>query len=745
MKILAPDLRASRMLFWILLALGGSACTLSTVHSGEQPASNRLIHEKSPYLLQHAHNPVDWYPWGEEAFQKARRENKPIFLSVGYSTCHWCHVMERESFSNAEIAKILNRHFVSIKVDREERPDVDQVYMAFVQATTGSGGWPMSVFLTPELKPFFGGTYFPPEGSLGRAGFRQILQRLAEQWEENRDQIVASSARVTDALRNLGDSRSKALGERRTQFLKRAFQSYRGAFDSVHGGFGEAPKFPRPSSLQFLLRYWKQEGDDGALEMVVKTLEGMAAGGVRDHLGGGFHRYSTDKQWFLPHFEKMLYDQAQLAVAYLDAHRITSKPEFAAVAREILDYLLEHMAHPQGGFYSAEDADSLPGAHAEERKEGAFYVWSAQQIDEIVGEDAVLLSRYYGVQREGNVGRDPFGEFRGLNVLFRALSLEAAAESLQRDPAAAEKRLESARQKLLEIRDRRPRPLKDDKILTAWNGLAISAFARAYQVLGDEDYLAPALETARFLRAELYDADRKRLLRRYRLGSAEIDAFAEDYVYLVQGLLDLYESSLEAEWLLWAIELTETANRLFLDRERGGFFNTDGSDASILLRLKEDFDGALPTATSVGALNLLRLGQMANREDWRELGEQCFESFHERLTRAPQALPFLLSALAFSRGKPLQILIAGERSSPETRAILEEVHRRYLPQKIVVLADRGAAQRKLSSSLEVLDDLRRIDGKSTAYVCQDYVCRLPTNDPKRLAKLLEEIDSSSRF
>jgi len=515
---------------------------------GVSQHTNRLAQEKSPYLLQHAHNPVDWYPWGEEAFAKARRENKPIFLSIGYSTCHWCHVMAHESFENEETAAIMNREFVNIKVDREERPDVDRVYMTFVQATTGGGGWPMSVWLTPDLKPFVGGTYFPPEDRYGQPAFRKVLERIAAAWKQDHEKIVDQSSKIIAALRESQTAQSATAARINIDVFDKAYDQLARTFDGKEGGFGSAPKFPRPVTLNFLTRFYARDpkSDSGkqALEMDLLTLRKMAAGGMHDHLGGGFHRYSVDRYWHVPHFEKMLYDQAQLAVAYLDAFQISQDRQYAAVARDILDYVARDMASKEGGFFSAEDADSVvagiddPG-HS--KAEGAFYIWTKKEIDSALGEAADIFDFHYGVQPHGNApeGSDPQDEFRGQNILIERHTVAETARHFKKSEDEVRQSLGRSREKLLSIRNGRPRPHLDDKIIAAWNGLMISAYARAAQILDEQRYLESATRAAQFLRTHLYDEKSKLLFRNYREGRSDIEGFADDYAFVIQGVLDL--------------------------------------------------------------------------------------------------------------------------------------------------------------------------------------------------------------
>ncbi len=704
--------------------------------------TNHLAREKSPYLIQHQHNPVDWYPWGPEAFAKAKAEGKPIFLSIGYSTCHWCHVMAHESFENPEIAKLMNALFVCVKLDREERPDVDRVYMTYVQATTGGGGWPMSVFLTPDLQPFFGGTYFPPTDRGGRPGFPTILQRLADAWKNDREKVVEAAAGAMKALSEYtaaGAAQSEAAGK---EALTAGFNQLVRTFDDEDGGFGSAPKFPRPVALNFLLRMYAREGADtkngkAALGVALHTLRKMADGGMHDHLGGGFHRYSVDRFWHVPHFEKMLYDQAQLATAYLDAFQITHDPAEAMVVRDILDYVRRDMTDKAGGFYSAEDADSVIEHGKPEHSEGAFYVWKKADIEAALGEEAAkIFNRVYGVEADGNApaGSDPMGEFKGTNILIQRLSLAEAAKALQKPETEIATSLAASRRKLFDLRAKRPRPHLDDKIITAWNGLMISAFARAAQVLDDSAYLAAAQNAARFIRTELWKNGA--LLRSYRQGASEVAGFCDDYAMLIQGLLDLYESDFDTAWLQWALELQKKQDALFADAEHGGYFSVQKDAPNILLRMKEDYDGAEPSPNSVSALNLLRLAQITDSTEFRARAEKTFTAFADQLAKTPTALPQMLVALDASLAKPRQIVIAGKRDDPATRALLREVQARFIPNKLVLLADGGAGQKWLGERLEFIRTVGPIDGKPAAYVCENFVCQLPVSDPERLREQL---------
>jgi uncharacterized protein YyaL (SSP411 family) len=708
--------------------------------------TNRLAHEKSPYLLQHAHNPVDWYSWGEEAFAKARRENKAIFLSVGYSTCHWCHVMAHESFENEEVAAIMNREFVNIKVDREERPDVDRVYMTFVQATTGSGGWPMSVWLTPDLKPFVGGTYFPPEERYGQPAFNKVLERIATAWKEDHDKIVEQGNKIVEALR---ESQSAAPGEGKIEgsVADAAYRQIDRSYDPKEGGFGNAPKFPRPVTLNFLTRFYARDPktDTGkhALDMALFTLRKMAAGGMHDHIGGGFHRYSVDRYWHVPHFEKMLYDQAQLAVAYLDAFQITKDNQYESVARDILDYVARDMTSKEGGFFSAEDADSpvvgVDDPGHKKTAEGAFYVWTKKEIDDALRDSAEIFDFHYGVQAHGNApeGSDPHDEFRGKNILIERHTIAETARHFKKSEAEIAKVLAQSRQKLFAIRAQRPRPHLDDKIIAAWNGLMISAFARAAQVLDDSRYLEVATRAANFLRSDLSDSSGKTLYRNYRGSRSGVEGFADDYAFVVQGLLDLYEASFNVEWLKFATELQATQDRLFCDEKNGGYFSSSGKDASVFVRMKDDNDGAEPAASSIAALNLLRLSQIYDDPKLAERAKKTIDAFATILLQFPSGMPQMLVAVENSLGKPRQIVIAGKKDSPETKALLKEVHRHFLPNTIVILADADEGQKYLGETNEAIRAMSPVEGKPAAYVCENFTCKAPVTDLKQLSDLLK--------
>ncbi len=732
--------------FLALTWLVTSSDTFAESKSARSEHTNRLAQEKSPYLLQHAHNPVDWYPWGDEAFTKARRENKPIFLSIGYSTCHWCHVMAHESFENEAVAAIMNREFVNIKVDREERPDVDRVYMTFVQATTGGGGWPMSVWLTPDLKPFVGGTYFPPEDRYGQPAFKAVLERIATAWKENHAKIAEQGGKIVAALRE-SQSGATAEGKIDATILDVAYRQIDRSYDPKEGGFGNAPKFPRPVTLNFLTRFYarepKSESGKQALEMTLFTLRKMAAGGMHDHIGGGFHRYSVDRYWHVPHFEKMLYDQAQLAVAYLDAFQITQDRQYEAVARDILDYVARDMTSKEGGFFSAEDADSpIVAAGADrghpETKEGAFYVWTKKEIDAALGDAAEVFDFHYGVQAHGNApeGSDPQDEFRGKNILIERHTIAETAKQFRKAEAETEKLLAQSREKLLSIRAKRPRPHLDDKIIAAWNGLMISAYGRAAQVLDEPRYLEIAMRAGKFLRTNLYEEKSKLLYRNYRSGRSNIEGFADDYAFVIQGLLDLYEASFDVEWLKFAVQLQGTQDRLFFDEKNGGYFSTSGKDESVFLRMKDDNDGAEPAVSSIAALNLLRLSQFRDDKQMTERARKTIDAFATTLSHFASAMPRMLVALDYALSKPRQIVIAGKKDALETKTLLKEVNRHFLPKAVLLLADGAEGQKYLGEKNEAIRAMSPIEGKSTAYICENFTCKAPVTDPAALAKLL---------
>lgn len=705
--------------------------------------ANSLVSETSPYLLQHAYNPVDWYPWGDEAIAKARRENKPIFLSIGYSTCHWCHVMERESFEDPAIAAILNQYFICIKVDREERPDLDQIYMAVTLSMTGSGGWPMSVFLTPELKPFFAGTYFPPQGAYGRPGFSDLLQKIQIAWDKDHETIVKKADALVEHLVEAQSSSAEKQPVKDTTLVAATEQLTRG-YDEQNGGFGRAPKFPRPSGLGFLLRYGQRTGDQRILDMVFTTLKKMAAGGMNDQLGGGFHRYSVDAEWRVPHFEKMLYDQAQLATLYLEAAQVSRDPLFKEVAARTLDYVLTSMQDEAGGFHSAEDADSPLPENPKEQREGAYYVWTSKELRQLLTEEESAMVMYrFGVKDDGNAPDDPHGEFSGKNILYQAQDIPAMAKQFSVDEDHVMGVLTSAAEKMQAERDKRPHPHRDDKVLTSWNGLMISALAKGASVLGEQRYLQAAERAGRFLRTTMIDSAKDtqgvsqlRILRRYRKGTAGIAGHLDDYAFTVQGFLDLHEASSDWQWLDLAYSLTEAQKILFKDDQQGGFFETTGQDKTVIMRMKADYDGAEPAGNSVAALNLARLGSVLGDKALLEQAEKTINAFDGQLRQSPGALPQMLSAYEFLRQKPMQIVIAGVHGASDTKAMLKVVAEFFLPNKVVLVTDESPLPGALASKLTSLAYMTKQEDKATAYVCENFACKQPTTDPETLRTML---------
>lgn len=713
--------------------------------------TNALAKERSPYLLQHAHNPVNWLPWGEEAFAKAKAEDKPIFLSSGYSTCHWCHVMERESFESEEVAAMLNENFVPVKVDREERPDVDLTYMTYVQAASGQGGWPMSVFLTPELKPFYGGTYYPPENTPGRIGFKSLLTELQRVWKEDRQGIDERAARSVQKLQEHLDNENEAVADIKLEtVIHKAYDDLSGSFDYHEGGFGGAPKFPRPTSLNLLMRIHqifaqrperdRESESNWAMEMTVKTLRGMANGGMRDHVGGGFHRYSVDAYWHIPHYEKMLYDQGQLVGAYAEAWKLTQNVLFENITRSTVAYVQRDLRHPKGGFYSAEDADSLASAEADHKTEGAFYVWKAAEIDELLGKENGNIFRYaYGARRDGNARpeSDPHGELKGLNTLYRAASFKKTGEYFKKSPEEVRAVVDEGLKVLFEARAQRPRPHLDDKVIAAWNGLMISGLARAGAALGDDAMTRLAAEAAQFLHDELCTTPGKDLHRSWRDGEKGPKGFSIDYACVIHGLLDLYEAGFDAKWLRWAVALQEEMDALFLDAKNGGYYSVHTDMPNSVLRIKEDYDGAEPSPNSLAALNLVRLSMLLGKDGWKEQAEKIFALFGNTLQSSASAVPVMTMALHLSRSAKQQIVLAGDAQSAAFQALAAAVRKRFLPTAVLLHADGGEAQQWLAKHNEAVGSMQPVNGQPAAYVCQNFTCQAPVTTVAALEKLLE--------
>jgi len=677
--------------------------------------ANKLKYEKSPYLLQHKDNPVNWYAWGQEAFDKAKKEDKPIFLSIGYATCHWCHVMEHESFEDDEVAKLLNETFISIKVDREERPDIDHIYMTVCQFMTGSGGWPLTIMMTPDKKPFFAATYIPKKSMPGRMGMVDLIGRIKQVWKNDRAKIEKSADRATNALANASNmAKGSALN---SNLLALSFKQMSERYDAQHGGFGRSPKFPSPHNLTFLLRYYKRSGNKSALEMVEKTLTEMIKGGIYDHVGFGFHRYSTDQHWLVPHFEKMLYDQALLAIAYLETYQVTGKAHYSTAAEQIFTYVLRDMTDKEGGFYSAEDADS-------EGEEGKFYVWSEDQIKSVLNKDEFKsIVATYNIAKEGNFVDEVKRRKTGHNIFFLSALL-----------ADADK-LEPARKKLFAHREKRVHPLKDDKVLTDWNGLMIAALAKGAKILGNENYLAAAKKSADFMLKTMLK-DGNRLLHRYREGDAAITGIIDDYSFLAWGLLELYEAGFDAKYLEAAKDLTDSALKHFWDDKNGGFYMTADDAEKLITRSKDIYDGAIPSGNSVAMLNLLRLNKITGKSEYVERAVKLGAAFAQSVNRAPSAHNQLMGALDFYTGPAYEVVIVGDLKSEDTKQMLAKARGRYIP-NMVLLHKQNDSDTSLNKLSPYTANMTAIKGKATAYVCKNFTCDLPTNDVEKMLKQLK--------
>jgi uncharacterized protein len=678
----------------------------------EHKFTNALAGETSPYLLQHAHNPVHWYPWGEEALRRAKAEDKPILLSIGYSACHWCHVMERESFENEEIAELMNQYFINIKVDREERPDLDSIYMAFVQMTTGGGGWPMTVFLTPDQRPFYGGTYYPPEDRQGTPGFPRVLRSIAQAYRENKKSLQDNAERIIRELEKANSFQSPECALT-VQILDDAAARLAANYDPQNGGFGHAPKFPPSMALSFLLRSYVRTGQVKLLEITEHTLAAMAFGGIYDQLGGGFHRYSVDASWHVPHFEKMLYDNALLSRIYLDVHLLTKKPLYGRVAQETLDYVIREMTSPEGGFYSSQDADS-------EDQEGRFFVWTPEEIEAVLGKnDAELFCRYYGVTAEG--------QLEGRSILSVSQNGDRAAQPGPAGEDAMTRILTRGKRLLFEAREKRIKPARDEKVLTAWNGLMMRSFAEAADGLGREDYRHVAVKNAEFILSGLQQEGH--LLRSFRNGKAKYQAYLEDYACVIDALLSLYEATFEARWIIEAERLASRMVEQFWDRVSGDFYFTSADHEALIHRPKEFYDNATPSGNSVAAFALLRLGKLTANSHWLSYAAPILKNVTSLLSQYPSAFCHMLCALDFCLSHPKEIVIAGNSHDKQSRELLKEIFHRYLPNKIVVCGT--------SDSLVLLKDRPQLNGQATAYVCVNSVCQAPVTEAEKLASLLE--------
>lgn len=692
--------------------------------------TNRLFLETSPYLLQHAHNPVNWHPWGDEAFKKAKELNRPVLLSIGYSTCHWCHVMEEESFEDVEVAKVMNENYIAIKVDREERPDVDAIYMAAVQAINGSGGWPMTVWLTPDRKPIYGATYIPArDGDRGtRTGFLTMLKQFKKIYDEQPDKVAESAKKISNLIKERLES-SDTGGFPDKSSLHTAINYYKRVYDPEYGGVNRAPKFPSSMPNRLLLRYYRRTGDKKVLEIAKNTLKKMASGGMYDHVGGGFHRYSTDARWLVPHFEKMLYDNALLAIAYTEAYQVTKDDEYKRVAKEILDYVLRDMRAPEGAFYSATDADSIgPKGH---REEGYFFTWTPNEIDQTLSKnEAKLVKDYYQVTNGGNFEG-------GRTILNTPKPLSTVAIKHELSEAKAREIINQARKKLYQERKRRPAPIRDEKILTAWNGLMISAFAQASFIFDDEKYKKAAIEASKFVRKNLIKKDR--LYRCYKDGQAKFNAYLDDYAFFIAGLIDLYEATNDIDWLQKAISLDKTLEKYYEDKKNGGGFMTSSDHEKLLAREKPSYDGAEPAGNSIQLMNLLRLQEFTTNDDYRKRAEKAFKAFSKTLRQNPIALSEMLLALDFYLDKPFEIIIV-KASGDTEKAFLPIMRKTFLPNKIVAIVEKGNELKRQSKVIPLMDGKVIFDNKTTAYVCRAGVCKFPTTEPKKFIEQISEVN-----
>ncbi|MHB8339025.1 MAG: thioredoxin domain-containing protein [Ignavibacteriaceae bacterium] len=682
---------------------------------------NRLAKEKSPYLLQHAQNPVDWFPWCEEAFSKAKLDDKPVFLSIGYSTCHWCHVMEKESFEDMEVAALMNKVFVSIKVDREERPDIDGIYMTVCQMLTGSGGWPMTIIMTPDKKPFFAGTYFPKVSRFGRIGMLELVPKINEIWKSKRDDILKSAGDIAGALQK--DQHSNHSIQLSESIFDKAYNNFEKRFDRENGGFYSAPKFPTPHNLAFLLRYWKRKNEPHALEMVEKTLIEMRKGGIYDQIGFGFHRYSTDSKWLVPHFEKMLYNQALLSIAYTEAYQATDKEIYKRTAEEILTYVLRDMTSPEGGFYSAEDADS-------EGDEGKFYLWSQGEIQNVLGkDDAKFIIGIFNLEQGGGHEKQSSDKSGGINILHLKISPdEISAELIEK--------IESLRKKLFDFREKRIHPYKDDKILTDWNSLMISALARASQVFGKSDYIVAADKAASFILSNM-TIKNGTLLHRYRDNEAAVTANLDDYSFFISALIDLYEATFKTFYLKKAIEFTEYLIHYFWDEEEDAFFFTGIGSEELLLRQKEIYDGAVPSGNSISVLNLLKLGRFTGNNRYDESASKIISCFSNSINESPVSYTQALAGLDFAFGPSYEIVVAGKKDSSGVIDILNGIRKKFLPNKILILnTDDDNDLKEISSFIKYQTPVK---DNPTVYICQNFNCKIPLTQMKNIFEEIEKL------
>ncbi len=695
--------------------------------NNEKRHYNRLRNEKSPYLLQHAENPVDWFPWGDEAFEKAFKENKPIFLSIGYSTCHWCHVMAHESFEDDEVAALLNETFICIKVDREERPDIDNIYMTVCQMMTGSGGWPLTVFMTPDKKPFYAGTYFPKESRFQRPGLLDLVPKIKTLWAQGQNEILKAADKITNQLQVISESKpNKELG---LNTLDIAYGQLIENYDKQHGGFGNSPKFPSPQNLLFLLRYWNRKGEAAALQIVEKTLHEMRHGGIYDHLGYGFHRYSTDREWLVPHFEKMLYDQAMLSIAYTETFQATGDKDFANTAKEIFTYVMRDMTSPEGGFYSAEDADS-------EGVEGKFYLWTEMEIRKILKEaEADIAIKTFNVQKDGNFQEEMSNHNSGANILYMKKTFHEIASDEKLAEQDFNKSMDNIRTKLLEVRGKRVYPHKDDKILTDWNGLMIAALAKGARVFGEKKYEDAAINAANFVLKNMRRSD-GRLLHRFRDGESAILSHIDDYVFFIWGLLELYETTFDIKYLQTALSLNTDMITHFWDTKSGGFFFTSDDGEKLLFRQKEIYDGAIPSGNSVAMLNLLKLARITANPDLEKMAMKISTAFSDNISKYPSSYAQLMVALDFGFGPSYELVIAGKEGTDDTKDMLKSVRENFIPNKVVIFRPTDQKDPAISNIAAYTKDQLSINGKATAYVCTNYACKAPTAESDKMLELL---------
>jgi len=697
---------------------------------------NRLQFEKSPYLLQHADNPVDWYPWGEEAFEHAEREDRPIFLSIGYSTCHWCHVMERESFQDEEVARLMNETFISIKVDREERPDIDSLYMKVCQMITGGGGWPLTIIMTQDKKPFFAGTYFPKGNSYGRIGMLELIPKIKTLWNDNRDQLIESSEEVMKHLQDIFTQPLLSQDISREDVLHEAYERFWRDFDRGNGGFERAPKFPIPHIIGFLLRYYRRTGERNALVMVDKTLRSMRFGGIYDHVGFGFHRYSTDEKWIVPHFEKMLYDQALIANAYIEGFQVTGNGLYESTAKEIFEYVMTRLISPEGAFFSSEDAES-------EGEEGKFYIWTLEELGGILEKGQLdIMSKVFNIEESGNFTDEISKRKTGRNILYRTKGLRDIGDENDLSEKQLSRMIEEIRLTLYTRREERVKPSIDDKILTDWNALMISALSKGARVFNEKKYLDAALKAANFIIENMIDSN-GRLMHRYREGKSDILAFVDDYAFFINALIELYEATFEIRYLEIAIDLNRRFIEHFWDKDNGGFFQSSDESEEILFRIKESFDGAVPSGNSIAMLNLLRLGKMLGYSELYDKGGQIGRANYKNIRQSPTAFSQLLCAVDFLLGPINEAVIVGGSKKADTELMINELNSRFFPNLLILFKQEEGDEQEIASLAEHTRDMKAIDGKATAYICRDFECNPPITDIDEILNLVNSMKKSS--